>query len=96
MGEMSRPKPEVLPASSLIPDANLIAPAPNQFTHEIVRRAPFYYAAADEERPPDGTFERGTPVVLLHDGGGGRCYVADGRGLYVVVDRKALRRLGSD
>lgn len=95
MGEMSRPKPEVLPASSLIPTPNLIEPAPNQFTHEIAQKAPFYYTEDDTERPPDGIFERGTPVVLLHDGGGGHCYVADGRGLYVVVDRKALRRLGS-
>ncbi|MFN8466929.1 MAG: hypothetical protein U0X20_15355 [Caldilineaceae bacterium] len=96
MGEVSRPKPEVLPASALIPTSNLIEPAPNQFTHEIARQAPFYYTASDEGRPPDGTFARGTPVVLLHDGGGGRCYVADGRGLYVVVDRKALRRLGTE
>ena len=43
MGEVSRPKPEVLPASALIPTSNLIAPAPNQFTHEIARKAPFYY-----------------------------------------------------
>ena len=95
MGEVSRPKAEVLPASALIPTTNLIAPAPNRFTHEIARQAPFYYAAGDEERTPDGMFERGTPVVLLHDEGGERCHVADGRGLYVVVDRKALRRLGS-
>ncbi len=98
MGEVSRPKPEVLPASALIPVTNLIAPAPNQFTHEIARPAPFFYtegeAEGDAEQTPDGTFERGTPVVLLHDGGRGRCYVADGRGLYVVVAREALRQLG--
>jgi hypothetical protein len=96
MGEMSRPKAEVLPASSLIPTSNLIEPAPNQFTHEIAHRAPFYYREGDAERPPDGTFERGTPVVLLHDEGRGRCHVADGRGLYVIVERKALRRLGTE
>jgi hypothetical protein len=96
MGEVSRPKPEILPASAIIPSANLIAPAPNQFTHELVQRAPFYYSDAGEDRAPDGMFERGTPVVLLHSDDGGRCYVADGRGLYVVVNRELLRRLGTE
>jgi hypothetical protein len=96
MGEMSRPKAEVLAASSVIPETNLIEPAPNQFTHEIARTAPFYYSESEEGRTPDGTFEQGTLVVLLHDEGGGHCHVADGRGLYVVVDRAALRRLGED
>ena len=93
MGEVSRPEPEILPASAIIPSANLIAPAPNQFTHEIVRPAPFYYSEGGEDQAPDGMFERGTPVVLLHSEEGGRCHVADGRGLYVVVKRESLRRL---
>ncbi len=94
MGEVSRPKAEVLAASAVIPPNNLIEPAPNQFTHEITRLEPYYYTEGEEERTPDGTFERGTPVVLLHDKGSGRCHVADGRGLYVVVTRTALRRFG--
>ena len=94
MGEVSRPKAEVLAASAVIPPINLIEPAPNQFTHEITRPEPYYYTEGEKERTPDGTFERGTPVVLLHDEGSGRCHVADGRGLYVVVARAALRRLG--
>ena len=93
MSEVIRPEPEILPASAIIPSANLIAPAPNQFTHEIVQPAPFYYSEGDEDRAPDGMFERGTPVVLLHSEDGGRCHVADGRGLYVVVKRESLRRL---
>ena len=96
MGEISRPEPEILPASAVIPNANLITPAPNQFTHEVVQPAPFYYSEDDEDRAPDGMFERGTPVVLLHYEGGGRCHVADGRGLYVVVDRELLRRLRTE
>jgi hypothetical protein len=94
MGEVSRPKAEVLAASAVIPSTNLIEPAPNQFTHEITQPEPYYYREGEEERTPDGTFERGTPVVLLHDKGSGRCHVADGRGLYVVVARTALRRFG--
>jgi hypothetical protein len=94
MGEMRRPKAEVLAASAVIPEKNLIEPAPNHFTHEVTGAEPYYYAAGEEGRTPDGTFERGTQVVLLHYGGGALCHVADGRGLYVVVARAALRRLG--
>jgi hypothetical protein len=97
MGEVRRPEAEVLAASAVIPATNLIEPAPNQFTHELARPEPYYYTEyteGEEDRAPDGTFERGTPVVLLHYEGGGRCHVADGRGLYVVVARAALRRLG--
>jgi hypothetical protein len=93
MGEVSRPKAEVLAASAVIPPANLIEPAPNQFTHEITRLEPYYYSEGEEDRTPDGTFERGTPVVLLRYVGGGHCHVADGRGLYVIIERAALRRL---
>jgi hypothetical protein len=93
MGEMRRPKAEVLAAGALIPESNLIEPAPNQFTHEVTEAEPYYYAEGEEGRTPDGTFARGTEVVLLHHDGGAICHVADGRGLYVVVARAALRRL---
>jgi hypothetical protein len=96
MSEVIRPEPEILPASAIIPSANLITPAPNRFTHEIVGLAPFYYSAGGEDRAPDGMFKRGTPVVLLHAEEGGLCHVADGRGLYVVVNRASLRRLGAE
>jgi len=94
MGEVSRPKAAVLAPSAVIPPVNLIDPGPNQFTHEITRPEPYYYAEGEEDRAPDGTFESGTQVVLLNYEGGDHCHVADGRGLYVVIDRAALRPLG--
>lgn len=93
MGEVRRPKAEVLATSAIIPAANVIEPAPNQFTHVVARSEPYYYTESEQDRAPDGTLESGTQVVLLHYEGGPHCHVADSRGLYVVVARAALRPL---
>lgn len=87
-----RPEPEILAARSLVPDANLIRPAPTRFTHEVVGDTPYSYR--DDGRA-DGELAAGARVLLLREGDGGRCWVADGRGLYVAVACASLRALGA-
>jgi len=77
----------------LIPDQNLIKPAPNQFTHELTRAQPYYYHGAQQGSPPDGEFPKGTKVVLLVRDGGSYCRVADAQGLYVETEFEGLKRL---
>jgi hypothetical protein len=90
MGKFLRPKAEVLPDNAIVPEKNLISPAPNQFTHELTRPEPYYYSSA-QRRPPDGEFPAGTRVVLVHRGD--RCRVVDGRGIYAEIDCGGLKKL---
>jgi hypothetical protein len=89
----ARPEAEVLAEKALIPGPNLIAPAPNQFTHEVARAQPYYFTGAQSGMAPDGEFSAGTLVVLLLHDGGVYCRVADGRGLYVETEYDSLRKL---
>ena len=88
-----RPKAEVLAEKALVPGQNLIAPAPNQFTHQVARAQPYYFTGAQPGMAPDGEFSPGTLVVLLLHDGGVYCRVADGRGLYVETEYDSLRKL---
>jgi hypothetical protein len=88
-----RPEAVVLPESALVPDGNVIRPAPNRFTHELTRNEPFYYGGAQQGGPPDGELPVGTKVVLLFHDAGAYCRVADGRGLYVEVGYDGLRAI---
>jgi hypothetical protein len=88
-----RPEVKVLPEGAVVPDRNVIKPAPNQFTHELTRPQPFYFDEARQSGPADGELGEGTPVVLLFHDGGAYCRVADGRGLYVEVEYDALRTI---
>lgn len=93
MKGITRPEFSVLSGSSLIPDRNLIAPVPNQFTHELTRAQPFYFSGVQQGRPPDGELPAGTKVVLMIHDGGDSCRVVDGRGLYVETEFAGLRKL---
>ena len=93
MKGMQRPEPRVLGADALVPEQNLIDPPPNQFTHRVTSAQPFYFAEPEAGSPPSGTFDAGTLVVLLAHDGGPTCWVADGRGLYVVTSWAGLVRL---
>lgn len=88
-----RPDAVVAPEGSLVPDRNLISPAPDQFTHEVTRPQPFYFTGARQSAQPDGQFAAGTRVLLIVHDGGGRCRVADAQGLYVEVEFDSLKRL---
>lgn len=88
-----RPESLVLPANAVVPNENLIWPAPNRFTHVLTRVQPYFYRTVEEGAPADGEFAAGTEVVLLVYAGGGACRVVDGRGLYVEIEYAALRRL---
>jgi hypothetical protein len=88
-----RPQATVLSAKALIPDANLILPAPNQFTHVLTRPQPYYFTEPEAGAEPDGKFPRGTKVVLLAHPGGPYCRVADGEGRHVVIQCASLKRL---
>jgi len=88
-----RPEAAVLAEKALVPGQNLIAPAPNQFTHEVARAQPYYFTGAQSDMTPDGEFSAGALVVLLRYDGGIYCRVADGRGLYVETEYDSLRQL---
>ena len=87
-----RPKAEILDESALVPAANLIAPPPNQFTHQLRRAQPFYFNSADH-KSSDGELPKGTQVVLMIYDGGKYCRVVDGRGLYVEIEYKSLQKI---
>jgi len=91
MGRILRPDAEVLDRAALIPAANLIKPAPNQFTHEIRQSQPYFYQ--DSRSEPNGEFPAGTRVVLMVHDGGASCRVVDGQGLYVETAYGGLRDL---
>jgi hypothetical protein len=87
MEGMGRPEMKVLPDEALVPDRNRIVPPPNQFTHTVARRQPYYW---DQPDRPAGHFAAGTPVTLLVHDGGPLCRVVDERGLYVVTEHPGL------
>ena len=89
---MLRPEPRVLADEALVPDANVISPPPNRFTHELVRDEPYRLDRPVRAHAPDGVLEAGSSVVLLVDGPE-LCRVVDASGLYVEVSRDGLRPL---
>ena len=93
MKGFSEPKAKVLSRKAVVPDDNLIRPAPNQFTHEVKRAQGYYFKGARQGSPPDGEFAEGTEVVLLVYDGGSYCRVADGQGLYVETEYEGLKKL---
>jgi hypothetical protein len=93
MEEFRRPEATILNESALVPERNLIVPAPNQFTHELSQAQPYYYTAAQQGAPPDGVFQAGTKVVLLVYDGGSQCRVVDSHGLYVETAYEGLKKL---
>jgi hypothetical protein len=93
MKGFTTPKATVLSDSALVPDKNLISPAPNQFTHQLKRKQSYYFNGAQQGTPPDGEFPEGTKVVLLVYDGGNYCRVADEQGLYVQIEHDSLKKL---
>ncbi|HEY6247527.1 MAG TPA: hypothetical protein VIX17_26490 [Pyrinomonadaceae bacterium] len=93
MKGFTRPKAEVLSGDSIVPDENIISPPPNQFTHKLKRDAPYYFDEPQQGKSANGTFVKGTSVVLLRHDGGSYCRVSDGRGLYVAITYDSLKAL---
>ena len=93
MEGMKRPEATLLPETSLVPAGCRIAPVPNQFTHEVTREQPFYFARETRDATPNGEFAAGTRVVLMVHDSGPMCRVVDDRGLYVETAYEGLRRL---
>jgi hypothetical protein len=87
-----RPRAVVLAENAIVPDKNLISPAPNQFTHELVGSQAYYFNEAARAKLPDGEFPAGTRVVLLLYNGGDYCRVANEQGLYVEVEYSSLKK----
>ncbi len=88
-----RPQAIVLPDNAEVPAKNQISPPPNQFTHELTRPQPFYFSELQQAVPPAGEFPAGTKVVLLVHDGGRYCRIANGEGLYVVLEHDSLKQL---
>jgi hypothetical protein len=93
MDQMLRPKAVVLSAAALIPDRNQVLPAPNQFSHMLKSRQPYFYSFAHECKVASGFFAMGTKLLLLFHDGGAMCRVLDAQGLYVSTEFKGLRRI---
>jgi hypothetical protein len=91
-GVMLRPPAVVLDKKALIPERNLVRPAPNHFTHELVVDEPYHFDRPDQLDKPDGVLPARTQVALLV-AGDERCRVVAGNGLYVEVRRASLRKL---
>ena len=92
MERMLRPTVVVVPKSALVPRDNHVQPPPNQFTHAVRERQPFYYGARTTTRP-DGQFAKGTQVVLMVYDRGRMCRVVDGQGRYVLTAFEGLKPL---
>jgi hypothetical protein len=87
-----RPESRILDEHALIPDENLISPAPNQFSHELKRSQPYFWSDAKKTKQPVGEFSEGTKVLLVRKDGD-LCRVADEQGLYVEVECDSLKKL---
>lgn len=87
-----RPKAAILDGNAIVPDKNLIIPAPNQFTHELTCSQPYFFNGTQQKGPPDGELTAGTKLVLLVYDGGQYCRAADGRGLYVEIEYGSLKK----
>lgn len=93
-GRFLRPEMTELPRSAVIPDRNLLDPAPDRLTHELLRDEPYFYGTAASGTAPDGVFPAKTKVLLVErDAGGERCRVADAGGLFVEIACAGLRPL---
>ena len=91
-GRVLRPEAVVVGDEALVPEANVIRPAPNRFTHELIVGEPFWFDRSERSDEPDGVLRAGTPVVVLVEAGE-TSRVVDGTGLYVEVRRSSLRPL---
>jgi hypothetical protein len=91
-GVMLRPETSVLANEALAPERNLVRPAPNRVTHELLVDEPYRFDRPERAGEPDGVLPSGTRVVL-HVGGPDRCRVSDGSDLYVEVRRASLRKV---
>lgn len=89
-----RPERMVLGDDALIPDENVVRPAPRRFTHELAVDEAYYFDRETADRAPDGVLAAGTHVVVA-DLGQGWSRVIDHRGLAVDVHTARLRRLPS-
>jgi hypothetical protein len=93
MGHFLRPSPVVLPGNALVPDKNVLQPPPNQFTHRLRERTPFYFEAGGEGTP-SGYLEKGSRVILMRQGEEQQdCWVGTEQGLYVRTPPGHLDRL---
>jgi hypothetical protein len=91
-GRMLRPDATVLGDEALVPASNLVRPAPNRFTHELIADEPYWLDRPGPAHGPDGVLAAGTPVAVLVEGAD-RYRVVDRTGLYVEVRRASLREL---
>jgi hypothetical protein len=92
MKGMLRPAQTVVPASAMNPEATIVSPPPNRFTHAVRARQPFY-VGSQLSGEPGGTLAAGATVVLMGRGRGDVCRVIDRRGRYVTTSWKGLRPL---
>ena len=89
---MLRPKSRFLDESALVPQSNVVRPAPTRFTHVLSVNTPFYLDRERTGDEPEGILQAGTPVVVASTHGD-RCRVVDGRGLAVDVPWEHLQEI---
>jgi hypothetical protein len=62
-GVMLRPETSVLPNEALVPERNLVRPAPNRFTHELLVDEPYRFDRPERAGEPDGVLPSGTSAA---------------------------------
>lgn len=90
MKGFERPEMKILSESAEIPEGHVVQ-RPEEFTHEVVRDQPYWYDVPTAEAP-DRVLRAGTKVRLVADEGASS-HVVDPRGLLVMIDKSALRKL---
>jgi hypothetical protein len=86
------PEASILDESAIVPEENLMSPAPTKFTHELKHSQPYYFSQTKKSKQPDGEFSVGTKVLLVSKDDD-RCRVADQQGLLVEIDCDSLKKL---
>ena len=92
--DVLRPGYVVLGPDSLVPATNLVRPAPQRPTHELVVDAPYRLVRPGADHAPDGVLPAGTQVAVVREVDDSS-RVVTASGLAVDVRRASLRELPS-
>lgn len=92
MGQVIRPKMQVLPDAAMVPPGNTLEKAPRHFSHKVTRPQAYYFRNPGKA-PAAGEFAAGEKLLLLSHDGGEFCRVADANRLSVFTAFATLEPL---
>ena len=93
MGQMIRPKVQVLSDSAMVPAGNTLVKAPRHFSHKVTRPQPYYFRKPGKATAAAGEFAAGEKLLLLSHDGGEFCRVANANRLSVFTAFATLKPL---